>query len=225
MWYVSRCLVSPPVTVKCFGLHSPSVETLAVYVFPAAEMWWAMRPGREEAVKKPHKGGALRWLLFALPTTSFASSLALLVFLLLHLSLSLPVTWSGAACWERGPNPVHPQQRGVCWNDGGPGVPCNIKKTKCINGWSTKTETLISKEKSFQTNICLPPRVFCCIHSSCFTEHAHSNSSYTLEILTLTILSGTTTRQELHLSFHISMSLLMFLNMNQMYIFEQLDGH
>lgn len=28
------------------------METLAVYVFPAAEMWSATRPGREEAVKK-----------------------------------------------------------------------------------------------------------------------------------------------------------------------------
>lgn len=81
MWYVSFCFLSPPLTVKCFVLLPPSVETVAVGVFPAADMWRAMRPAREEAVKKPHKEGALGWLLFALHTTSFASSLALLVFL------------------------------------------------------------------------------------------------------------------------------------------------
>lgn len=46
--------------------------------------------------KKATQRGALRWLLFALPTTSFASSLALLVFLLLHLSLSPSyIKWCG----------------------------------------------------------------------------------------------------------------------------------
>lgn len=43
--------------------------------------------GGSSKKKKPNKGGALCWLLFALPTTSFTSSLALLVFLILPLFL------------------------------------------------------------------------------------------------------------------------------------------
>lgn len=166
-----------------FGLTSPSVETLAVCVFPAAEMWWEMRPDREEAVKKSRTKGELSagccllsrphpslplWLYWISSFCSF---------------FSLPLTQRGEACIE-----IFRVQ--ICRTGGRPGVLCDIKMIRCIKRVKRKSWLILDQHPPLSTSVLLWA-------DSCLTENA-----YIVFLFNNSFNAATTTRQELNPGFY-----------------------